>query len=107
VVTAAADEQVLAHPSAVPSTAAALMILGGSALYLAGHAAFNAIVWRTLPLTRLTAIVVLGLLGLAATRVSSLALGVLAAVVLIALAASDRLVRLADRQPRSESSEVG
>jgi low temperature requirement protein LtrA len=107
VVTAAADEQVLAHPSAVPSTAAALMILGGSALYLAGHAAFKAIVWRTLPLTRLTAIVVLGLLGLAATRVSSLALGVLAAVVLIALAASDRLVRLADRQPRSESSEVG
>jgi low temperature requirement protein LtrA len=90
-VTAAADEQVLAHPSAAPSTAAALMILGGSALYLLGHASFKAIVWQTVPLTRLTAIVVLGLLGLAAPHLSSLALGALAALVLIVLAASDRL----------------
>lgn len=93
VVTAAADQRVLAHPTTAPTSAVALMILGGSGLYLAGHAAFKAIVWRTLPLTRLAAIVALGLLGLAAPHVPSVALAGLTAAVLMALAASDRLKR--------------
>lgn len=93
VVTAAADQRVLAHPTTAPTSAVALMILGGSGLYLAGHGAFKAIVWRTLPLTRLAAIVALGLLGLAAPHVPSVALAGLTAAVLMALAASDRLKR--------------
>lgn len=92
VITAAADERVVAHPAATPTTAVSLMILGGSALYVVGHAAFKAVIWRAVPLTRVGAIVVLGLLGLAAPHLSSVALGGLAAAVLILLAGSDRVL---------------
>ena len=91
IVTAAADEKVLSRPTAAPDTATALMILGGSALYLAGHAAFKAVVWRVLPTTRMTAIVILALLGLLAPHVAAIGLGGAAAAVLIAVAVSDRL----------------
>jgi hypothetical protein len=67
----------------------ALMVLGGSALFLAGHAAFKAVVWRMLPDSRLAAIVVLGLLGFLAPHVSAFALGGCAGAVLIALVLSD------------------
>src|SRR6185312_6185866 len=49
---------------AVASTASAWMILGGPALFLAGHAAFKLVVWRALSWPRLAGIAVLGLLGL-------------------------------------------
>lgn len=91
-VAAPADEKVLAHPSATPDTATALMILGGSGLFLAGHAAFKATVWRVIPWTRLVAIILFCLLGGLASHVSALVLGACAGVVLIALAASDRLL---------------
>jgi low temperature requirement protein LtrA len=90
IVTAAADQKVLTHPSARPDTATTVMILGGSALFLAGHAAFKFVIWKAVPATRLIAIVVLGLLGLLAPYVSAVALGGCAGAVLIALAASDR-----------------
>lgn len=92
IVTAAADEKVLAHPSATPDTATALMILGGTGLFLAGHAAFKATVWRVIPWTRLLAIGLFCLLGFIASHVSALILGACAGVVLIALAASDHLL---------------
>ena len=44
IVCAAADEKVLADPGATASTASAWMILGGPALFLAGHAAFKLVV---------------------------------------------------------------
>ncbi len=65
--------------------------LKGTAVFLAGHAAFTATVWRTVPWTRLTAIVVLGLLGIVATSTSALTLGALTTIVVILLAASDRV----------------
>jgi low temperature requirement protein LtrA len=40
IVAAAADEKVLSEPGATASTSSAWMILGGPALFLAGHAAF-------------------------------------------------------------------
>lgn len=92
IVTAAADEKVLTHPTATPKTPTALMVLGGSALFVAGHAAFKAVVWKVVPATRLLAVLVLTLLGLIAPHVSAIALGGCAGVVLIALAASDRLL---------------
>jgi low temperature requirement protein LtrA len=101
IVTAAADQTVLDDPSARPDAAAAVMILGGSALFVAGHAAFKFAVWRAVPATRLIAIVVLGLLGLLAPHVSAIVLGVCAGVVLIALAASDRI------RPRSSPAGAG
>ena len=91
IVCAAADEKVLADPGAAASTASAWMILGGPALFLAGHAAFKLVVWRALSWPRLAGIAVLGLLGLAAGAIPALALGACAAAVVIAVAASDRL----------------
>jgi len=91
IVCAAADEKVLADPGAVASTASAWMILGGPALFLAGHAAFKLVVWRALSWPRLAGIAALGLLGLAAGAIPALALGACAAAVVVAVAASDRL----------------
>ena len=91
IVCAAADEKVLADPGAPASTASTWMILGGPALFLAGHAAFKLVVWRVLSWPRLAGIAVLGLLALAAHAIPALALGTCAAVLVIAVAASDRL----------------
>jgi len=91
IVTAAADEKVLADPGQPASTAAAWMILGGPALFLAGHAAFKLVVWRAVSWPRLAGIAGLALLALAAAAIPALALAACAAVLVIAVAASDRL----------------
>jgi low temperature requirement protein LtrA len=91
IVSAAADEKILADPAATASTASAWMILGGPALFLAGHAAFKLVVWRHLPWPRLAGIIMLALLGLAAKAIPELALAACAAGVVAAVAASDRL----------------
>jgi len=91
IVCAAADEKVLADPGAAASTASTWMILGGPALFLAGHAAFKLVVWRVVSWPRLAGIAVLGLLAFAARAIPALALSTCAAVLVIAVAASDRL----------------
>jgi low temperature requirement protein LtrA len=48
IVIAAADRTMLARPAAVGVAATAWLILGGTGLYIAGHAAFKAVVWREL-----------------------------------------------------------
>lgn len=93
IVTAAADERVLARPEATAEASTAWLVLGGTALFLAGHAAFKATVWRTMPWTRLAAIVVLGVLGVLATSMSAVALGAATAAVVLTLNVSDRLTR--------------
>jgi low temperature requirement protein LtrA len=90
IVGAAADELTLADPEAVGHGPASWMILGGAALFLAGHAAFKAVIWRRASWPRLGALVVLGLLGLAAPHISALALGACTAAVIIAVAALDQ-----------------
>ena len=67
------------------------MILGGPALFLAGHAAFKFVVWRFVSWPRLAGIAVLALLALAAGAMPALALAACAAVVVTAVAATDRL----------------
>jgi low temperature requirement protein LtrA len=89
ITTAAADERVLSHPGAHADAATAWLVLGGTALYLAGHAGFKAVVWRVTPWSRLVAIAALALLGLVATHVSALALGAMTAAVLLAVIAAD------------------
>ena len=91
IVTAAADEKVLSDPAQPASAAAAWMILGGPALFLAGHAAFKLVVWRAVSWPRLAGIAVLALLALAAGAIPALALAACAAVLVVAVAASDRL----------------
>ena len=91
IVSAAADETVLSGPGATASAAAAWMILGGPALFLAGHAAFKLVVWRYVSWSRVAGVAVLALLGLAATAIPELGLAACAAGVVAAVAASDRL----------------
>ena len=91
IVAAAADQKVLSEPGATASTASAWMILGGPALFLAGHAAFKLVVWRYVSWARVAGIVVLALLGLAARAIPELGLAACAAGVVAAVAASDRL----------------
>ena len=91
IVSAAADQKVLSDPDRVASTAAAWMILGGPALFLAGHAAFKLVVWRFVSWPRLAGIAVLALLALAAGAIPALALAACAAALVIAVAATDRL----------------
>jgi hypothetical protein len=84
------------------------MILGGPALFLAGHAAFKLVVWRALSWPRLAGIAALGLLGLAAGAIPALALGACTAAVVIAVAVSDRLPwlpRPAEPAPRASPGE--
>ena len=89
IVVAAADQVVLSRPGAVGVASTAWLILGGTALFIAGHAAFKIAVWRVVPWSRLAAVAVLVLLGLAAPHLSALALGACAAAVVIAVAALD------------------
>jgi low temperature requirement protein LtrA len=67
------------------------MILGGPALFLAGHAAFKYVVWGYLSWPRLAGIVALALLALTARAIPALALAACAAGVVAAVAATDRL----------------
>jgi low temperature requirement protein LtrA len=91
IVSAAADQQVLSSPGATATTSSTWMILGGPALFLAGHAAFKLVVWRSVSWPRLAGIAVLGLLALASRAVPALALAACAAAVVAAVAATDRL----------------
>ena len=90
IVGAAADEVTLADPDAVGHGPASWIILGGVGLFLAGHAAFKAVIWRRTSWPRVGALAVLGLLGLAAPHISALALSGCAAAVIIAVAALDQ-----------------
>jgi low temperature requirement protein LtrA len=118
IVAAAADEKVLSHPGSAATVASAWMILGGPALFLAGHAAFKAVVWRYVPPSRIAGIVLLALLGLAATSIPELALATCAAAVVVAVAVSDYIPSLSriptralvispicSRDPRPRGSE--
>jgi low temperature requirement protein LtrA len=94
IVAAAADAEVLAHPSAVGEAATAWMVLGGAALFLSGHTLFTAVVWRVTPWARIVAIILLAALGLLAPHVSALALGICAVTVVVGVAVTDRLWQL-------------
>ncbi|HEX5291733.1 MAG TPA: low temperature requirement protein A [Streptosporangiaceae bacterium] len=89
IVIAAADDIVLSHPEERAGLPSALLILGGTALYLAGHAAFKAVVWRTLSVPRLAGVAVAGLLGLLAPHVSVLVLAGCATAVVVGVAVTD------------------
>ena len=87
----AANHLTLADPGAVGHAPTAWLILGGIGLFLAGHAAFKAVVWRYLPWTRLAGVIVLLLLLTVAGSMPRLALSACAAVVVIAVATWDYL----------------
>jgi low temperature requirement protein LtrA len=96
IVIAAADDIVLSDPDERAGLASALLILGGTALYLAGHAAFKAVVWRTVSWPRLAGVAAAALLGLLAPHVSVLVLAGCATAVVVGVAAADYLGRGVD-----------
>jgi low temperature requirement protein LtrA len=93
IVTAAADEVVLARPDEQGDTATSWFVVGGVALFLAGHAAFKYLVWGVVSWQRVAAVVVLLALLLLAPHISALALGFATLVVVIAVAVADRVQR--------------
>jgi low temperature requirement protein LtrA len=101
IVTAAGDEKILTLPSSHATAPSAWMILGGPALFLAGHAAFKFVVWRVFPWTRVAAVAVLALLALAVPVLPEIGLAACVAVVVALVAAADR------RVPRGERTADG
>jgi low temperature requirement protein LtrA len=91
IVAAAGGEKVLSDPAGRVSAAAGWLILGGPALFLAGHTAFKWVVWRYVSWQRVAGIAVLALLALAARSIPALALATCAAAVVTAVAVCDRL----------------
>jgi len=89
IVVATADEVVLSRPGATGVASTAWLILGGTALFIAGHAAFKMAVWRVVSWPRVAAIVALGLLGFAAPYLPALGLGLCAAAVVVGVSAVD------------------
>jgi low temperature requirement protein LtrA len=92
IVAAAADELVVMHPGHTVHAQVSWLILGGTGLFLAGHAAFKATVWRVVPWARIVGIVVLAALAALTGHVSQLGLAVGAGVVALAVATSDRFL---------------
>jgi low temperature requirement protein LtrA len=92
ILNAAADEFILDDPTHRSERNVAWLILGGAALFLAGHAMFKAVVWRTAPITRLLGIAALAIAGVFATHVARLTLGIVVLAVIVAVAASDRVL---------------
>ena len=88
IVAAAADARVLLRPWAAGDLATSLMVVGGPALFLAGHALYKFAVWRVVSWPRVGAIVVLGLLLLASGRLPALVLGACVIAVVVAVAVS-------------------
>jgi low temperature requirement protein LtrA len=85
--------EVAAHEgwSGHASAWAAWLILGGPALFLAGHAAFKAAIWRRISWARLSAIAVLALFALLAPHVPALVLAACGAATVLAVAVADHL----------------
>jgi low temperature requirement protein LtrA len=106
IVAAAADQLTLARPGVVGNGPASWMILGGVGLFLAGHAAFKAVVWRRASWPRIVAVAVLALLGLAAPHLSALALSACAAAVVVAVAVTDFAWRPAGVPERAATEPV-
>jgi low temperature requirement protein LtrA len=83
------DEKILTSPLSGVTAASAWTILVGPALFLAGHAAFKWVIWRTIPWERIVGVAALVLLSLAAAALPQVALAACAIAVAAAVAATD------------------
>jgi low temperature requirement protein LtrA len=89
IVWAAGDQKILTSPLSGVSAVSAWLILGGPALFLAGHATFKFVIWRTIPWSRVVGVAALALLAFAAAAIPRVALAACAVAVVAAVAASD------------------
>lgn len=100
VVTAVGDEMVLAHPAGHLEAAAAWVLLGGPALFLAGTAVAVFAVWGDWPRSRLVGLAALGGLAACAPLLTPLLLTAASTAVLMAVGAWETL-NPAVRTPKS------
>jgi low temperature requirement protein LtrA len=86
IVVAVSDELVLAHPGGHVSTAAALTLLGGPALFLLGTAVATRAIWRKIAWPRIVGCLVLAAGGFATSFATPLILSVASTAVLLLVA---------------------
>jgi low temperature requirement protein LtrA len=89
IVTAVGDELAIAHPLSHASPETVATVLGGPALFLAGHALFKRAVFGVVSMPRLVAIVVLGIVALAGRDWAPIALATAALVILAGVSVWD------------------
>jgi low temperature requirement protein LtrA len=103
---AAGDHAIVAHPGSPAGAATALMLVGGSAIFLAGHAMFKVAVWHVRPWSRLAAIAFLAAFSFVAVALPALLVGAVAAAVVLAVGVSDPyLSRRHERTPRRRPAQ--
>jgi low temperature requirement protein LtrA len=100
---AAADELTVAHPGDRGTAASVALIIGGTALFLAGHALFKWTVFGVLSWPRVVAITALIALIPVGFVVPALALGAAVALITAALAAWDTLTHRKSVRPEQQS----
>jgi low temperature requirement protein LtrA len=88
---AAADEFIVGHPADQGTSASVALTLGGTALFLAGHAFFKWAVFGLLPWSRVVAIAALAGLVPVGFALPTLALSSATVLIVVALAAWDAL----------------
>jgi low temperature requirement protein LtrA len=89
VIIAAGDHAIVTHPASSAGLATALMLAGGSALFLAGHAMFKLTVWNVVSWSRVVAVAVLLAFVPIAAGLPDLVVGAAAAAVVLAVALTD------------------
>jgi low temperature requirement protein LtrA len=90
VVIAAADGRVLEHPGEVGSIATAVMVLGGTGLFVGGHALFKYAIWGVVSVPRILGLVVLALAMSIVTVAPAFVLGLVGGAVMVGIAVADR-----------------
>ena len=91
IITAVGDELVIGHPTGQADVATVLTVLGGPALFLAGHALFKYAVFGVLSVPRLVAIALLGAFAPVALALPPLVIGMVATAVIVGVAAHETL----------------
>jgi low temperature requirement protein LtrA len=92
ILTAIADERVIAHPTGHGSGQGTVVILGGPVLFLVGHFLFKLAVFQRLSVPRVVAIVALVAMMPLGAVLSPLLLGAFATVVVVAVVVADLIM---------------
>jgi low temperature requirement protein LtrA len=93
ILSAVADEFVMAHPLGHTETKTAIAVLGSTAIFLVGTLLFRWTIARRVPLSHLAGIGVLALLVPAGAHLPPLILAMVATMVLVVVAAWERRAR--------------
>ncbi|MDT4916298.1 MAG: hypothetical protein QOH89_998 [Pseudonocardiales bacterium] len=92
IVEASAGERLFEHPTQTGDATFGWLLLGGVALFLAGHALFKAVVWRRASWPRLAGVAAVAALGALTPHVTRLTLAICSVAVIAAVATVDRLI---------------